>query len=416
NCGTREVVDQYRGGVVLKKRFDGGHSVRVRGYGLTRDFDTVLPCPFVDQTAFDRSYYGGGAEYGWAGDLFGRPNRFVAGFEVTTQEDDRQRFDNSPTGVRGAVTESALEGVDTWGIYFQNELLLTDTVAFTISGRFESLDFDLEDKFLTDGDDSGGTTFEEFTPMAGIVWSPRDWLNLYANISTSFETPTLNQLDNPAGAGFNPAVDAQTSTNYEIGAKGLVGDRIRYEVAFFTIDLEDELVPFDVGGDTFFRNAGESTRAGMELAGQFLVFDGLTATVAYTLNDFEYDRYIASGMVFDGNDIPGLPEATFFAELAYRSDTGWYAIWDILHVGDMFANDNNSVASKVDSYRVSSLRFGRDFRFQDVTASPFFGVNNLFEEEYFANVRINQGFNRYFEPAPDRNVFGGLNVRFPFGR
>ena len=47
--------------------------------------------------------------------------------------------------------------------------------------------------------------------------------------------------------------------------------------------------------------------------------------------------------------------------------------------------------------------------------TPFAGVNNLFDREYNGNVRINAARDRYFEPAPDRNVYGGLSFRYDFG-
>ena len=204
DCSVRESVAQYRGGLVLDKSFEGGHEIRLRGYALSREFDANLPCPFVDQTAFDRMYFGGGAQYGWSGDLFGRYNQFITGFEVTSQTDDRVRFDADAAGNRGPLTQKQLEQVDTFAVYFQNELALTDAFVVRLSGRYESLDFEVEDRFLADGDDSGDIRFERFTPMFGLVWTPLEGVNLYGNVSTAFETPTLNQFENPLGAGFNP--------------------------------------------------------------------------------------------------------------------------------------------------------------------------------------------------------------------
>ena len=39
------------------------------------------------------------------------------------------------------------------------------------------------------------------------------------------------------------------------------------------------------------------------------------------------------------------------------------------------------------------------------------GVNNLFDTEYFDNVRINAFGNRYYEPAPGINFYTGVKVR-----
>jgi len=45
---------------------------------------------------------------------------------------------------------------------------------------------------------------------------------------------------------------------------------------------------------------------------------------------------------------------------------------------------------------------------------PFIGINNLFDKEYMANVRLNASFGRYYEPAPERNFYAGLLLRYGF--
>lgn len=416
DCNVRERVNQYRSGVVLRKSLGEGQDLRLRGYLLDRDFDANLPCPFVDQTSFARRYIGGGAEYRWSGTLAGRRNQFIAGFELTAQEDDRKRFAVDSMGNRGPLTQQQQESVDSYAFYLQDEFSLTSTLALRLSGRYEALDFKLDDEFLDDGDDSGAITFDQLTPMAGLVWSPLAWANLYANVSTSFETPTLNQLEAPGAPGFLESLDAQTSANYEVGVKGIHGDRLRYELALFRIELEDELVPFEEAGDTFFRNAGESTREGLEFATEFVVTDGLKATLSYTLNDFSYDRFAVGDAVFDGNELPGVPDSKLYAELSYTHPGGAYLIWDFLRIGEFYANDANTAAARVDGYEVSNLRLGWGFSAGAVEINPFVGIKNLFDEAYFANVRVNQNFNRFFEPGPDRNLYAGVSLNYDFGR
>ena len=412
-CNVREVVDQYRAGVVVAKDFSEAHSVKLRGYGLTRDFDGNLPCPFVGHTAFDRDFLGAGAEYAFTGALADRPLRLVTGVEITDQEDDRQGWAASPLGVRGDLEEDQFELVDTVSAYALAELAVTDAVLVSLGARYVDVDFELDDRFLADGDNSDSVSFSEFTPTAGVTWIVRDGLNLYASLSTSFETPTFAQLGDPAGGpGINQGVDAQTSTNYEIGAKGRLGDRLQYSAALFSIDLDDQLVPFELADDVFYRNAGESSRDGFELALDYRFDERWSAALALTLNDFQFDDYTASGVVLDGNETPGVPESQLFVELAYRHPEGWYAVGDLLHVGRFYADDANSDAARVDDYRVANLRGGRRFLVGGLPVNLFAGVNNLFDEEYFSNVRLNQTFNRYFEPAPDRHVYGGVSIRF----
>ncbi len=59
--------------------------------------------------------------------------------------------------------------------------------------------------------------------MLGLNWAVRESLRLYGNVSTSFDPPATTELANPYGpTGFNPDIESQTATNYEVGLKGLV--------------------------------------------------------------------------------------------------------------------------------------------------------------------------------------------------
>ncbi|MCH9029480.1 MAG: TonB-dependent receptor, partial [Bacteroidetes bacterium] len=108
------------------------------------------------------------------------------------------------------------------------------------------------------------------------LYSPIPEVNMYFNIAQSFETPTTTELVNrPDGkGGLNPNLEAQKAINYEIGAKGQVIGRLDYQLALYYISLRDELIPFDIEGRTFFRNAGKSRRYGLEAGLNFEVIDG----------------------------------------------------------------------------------------------------------------------------------------------
>lgn len=40
----------------------------------------------------------------------------------------------------------------------------------------------------------------------------------------------------------------------------------------------------------------------------------------------------------------------------------------------------------------------------------------MFAEEYFDNIRLNASFGRHFEPAPKRNYYGGIGIRYNLTR
>jgi iron complex outermembrane receptor protein len=411
-----ESVEQTRVGFVYKNKIGTAGSLMLRNYYLWRDFENKLPFVGGGSVAFDRFFVGGGVQYTHTGQIGNFGNRFLIGFDLDQQDDDRERFDNNQ-GVLGAKTLDQNEKVVSIGVFLQDEIALTERLELTLGGRFDRIRFDVSDDFLADGDDSGKRTLKEFSPSLGIRFGLTDRTNLYANISTSFETPTTTEFANPTGGGFNPDLDPQTATNYEIGIKGLIGARSRYELAVFQIDVDDELVAFEIPtqpGRDFFNNAGKSERKGFEMLLATEPVDGLKASLAYTYSDFTFEKFIdVNANDFGGKTIPGIPEHLVHADLTYAHNSGLFANFDVLYSDKVFTNNANSASS--DSYVVSNLKLGYTRFFNNWEFSPFIGVNNLADEHYNGNVRINAFGQRFFEPAPERNIYGGLTLRYDFG-
>ncbi len=255
--------------------------------------------------------------------------------------------------------------------------------------------------------------------MLGFVYSPSETTSLYATYSTAFETPTTTEFANPSGTGgFNPDVDPQLAENYEVGIRGSLGRRNHYEVSLFTIDVDDELISFELAtqpGRDFFSNAGKSSREGAEIAFVSEPVDNLTISIAYTYSDFEFEQFVDdNGNNYSGNALPGIPDDLVRAEVAYTHPSGFYGAVDVLDVGDFHVDNANSAVN--DPYTVVNLRAGfSDLQLGQWVLSPFVGVNNLTDEQYAANVRINAFGGRYFEPAPDRHFYGGVSIRYNFG-
>jgi iron complex outermembrane receptor protein len=239
-------------------------------------------------------------------------------------------------------------------------------------------------------------------------------LSLYANVSTAFQVPTTTEFANPnEGGGLNPDLDPQKAINYEVGARGTLYGRARYDVAFFWITIDDELIQFEgASGRIFFRNAGRSVRRGIESYVQVPITNELLWTVTYTLLDAEFDRYRTAGGRFDDNDEPGIPPHQLFTELFYTHPTGFYAAANWLYVDRFYADDANRHHN--DSYSILNLRMGYELQVGNGKISPFIGFSNLGDENYNGLVRLNAAANRFFEPSPGFNVYGGVAIAYEF--
>ncbi|CAN5315708.1 TonB-dependent receptor [soil metagenome] len=412
-----EQLDQQKIGLVYTKSFGELHELQLRNYYLWRDFLNRLPFTDGGAVAFDRTFTGGGASYTYTGDFWGRSNRLIAGVDLERQDDDRERFDND-MGMLGALVFDQNEEVTSSGVFVQNEWSVLADLVLTLGLRHDEVDFEVKDRFLADGDDSGSRSLSETSPMIGLLYAAAPSVNLYAKISTAFETPTTTEFANPSGAGgFNPDIDPQLATNYEVGMKGTIARRTRYQAAVFTIDVEDELIPFELAGQPgrdFFANAGESSRRGVELALASEPLDGLRIGLAYTWSDFEFDEFMTdAGEDFAGNALPGVPEHLLYGEISWSHPSGFYTSLDALSVDEIFLDNANTETS--DSYVVANLRTGFIGHSGDWEFAPFIGVNNVFDKAYTGNGRINAFGGRFYEPAPDRHIYGGISFRYDFG-
>lgn len=413
-----ESLDQQSLGLAYRQQVGSNQELMLRNYYVKRQFNSFQPYDVNSNGQggnidLSRSFSGVGGNYSWNTKLFEHENRFVVGLDYDAQRDLRKRYANNQ-GVASEMTTHQDEDVTTTGVYLQDVLDLGMSASLTVGGRYDNVDYEVSDR--TSNGSSGQRSFSKFSPLAGINWAVLESVNLYANVAGSFDPPATTELANPYGpAGFNQYLQPQTATNYEIGLKGLVTGRVRFEVALFHIRVKDEIVPFELegSGQSFFQNAGKSTHDGLEASVSAELLTGLTATATYTWSDFIFDEFTGlGGARYDGNRIPGIPEQLFNLDFYWSHSSGFFAGLDMLYVGSFYADNANMVKTR--DYFVSGLRAGYRWSGATWVFEPFFGVNNLFNAKYMDNIRLNAGFGRYYEPAPERNVYAGVSLRYGF--
>jgi iron complex outermembrane receptor protein len=404
-----EEVRQVRTGVTGEHRLETG-VVSAYGYFLYRDFQSRLPILPADGdgiVTFDRISPGGGARYSVGVPLWRWQSSFSAGVDTQYQNDDRRRFANSG-GERGPLGLAQREEVTGVGVYVRPALQLRDDLEISGGARYDSVHYrvDVHQPAGAAGDSS--RTLDAWSPAGGIRYTPLAWLSLYANVGTAFQVPTTTELANPDGPGFNDDVDPQRALSYELGARGEWRDRLSGELALFRIDLDDELIPFESeSGRTAFRNAGRSRRHGMEINWQARPWASIVWSGAVTLIDAEFRDYQTDAGRFDGNDEPGIPSWWIDQELSYRRG-GLYAALEAFIVDDLFVDDANTTRSS--GHAIVNARAGYEHWFGGWTIAPFVTLANLTDDKYDGTVRLNARGGRYFEPAPQFNVVGGIEV------
>ena len=76
-------------------------------------------------------------------------------------------------------------------------------------------------------------------------------------------------------------------------------------------------------------------------------------------------------------------------------------------IGERYADNLNETL--IGSYNIFNVKYSKGI----LKNSEFsIGVDNLFNQEFYDNIRINAFGKRYYEPAPKRNFYFGLNFSF----
>jgi len=337
------------------------------------------------------------------------PFTLVAGVNVDRLNEERRGFQNfsgSQVGVQGALRRDETNRVTESGVFAQAQW--DPSPAWRLLGgvRVSRVSFRSQDHYMAgiNPDDSGSAEYDATTPVIGATWRATPMLNVYAAAGRGFETPTTNELSyRPDGqSGLNLDLRPAHSDHFEAGLKWRDPAGWRATLALYRVDTDDEIVvATNVGGRSTFRNAGGTRREGVEVQAE-RDWGSLALLASYSSLRAVYRD------VFAGSHIPGIPERAAFADLHWRPFGAAELGLEVRHSGRMFVNDANSDAAE--AYTVAGLRAGYTWRYSASTLRAFVRVDNLLDKRFAGSVIVNEGNQRYFEPAPGRTWLAGLSV------
>lgn len=406
-----EFIRQQRLALVWDGYAAGADQYQLRSYLGHREFGNQLGFATSGQTTFERYFSGVGGQYSHYRELIGVPHKITTGFDLEAQQDDRRRYDNL-FGERGQLRQQQDESALSQGLFIEDQINLTEQWQATLGLRYDHVRLAVDDLYLAESrDDSGSRSLADWNYSAGLSYRLTPQQSLYARLASSFETPTINELANPQGGGFNAALQPAQAVSRELGLKG-EWTSLRYALALYRIDLKDELVAFSLPtqpGRNFYRNAGQSRRDGLELSLDWQLDDAWRWSVAYAYNHYRFTEYQTSAGDFAGKHSPGIPRQTLFTELAYEHQ-GAYIRLGATAQARVYTNDANTQSAP--GYALLNLRLGKRLQLGEQSLEPYLGIDNLLGREYFDNLRINDGSARYFEPGPGRTLYAGLRLLF----
>lgn len=344
-------------------------------------------------------------------------NRIVAGVNVLNGENDAKQYANIG-GFKGALTASSLDRSRNTSAYVQDSFYVLPNVALIGGTQFLYATRDRRDRFLGDGNQSGRTEFNLFSPKGGVLWDIDPTWQAFANVSRSAEVPSFGEGSNALAIPFT-SIRPQRATTYEVGTRGRRPD-LTWELIAYRAEIKDELQCLTdslIAGSCNVINAdrtihqGIEAGAGVALLRNLLVNgpapDMIWLNAAYTYNDFRFDN----DRTFGNNQLPGAPRHFLRAELLYKHPTGVYFGPNIEWVPEAYFVDNaNSL--KTQSYALFGLKAGFD---NGRTYSFYIEARNLADKAYIASSSVARNANltsTLFEPGNGRAVYVGAKVRW----
>jgi iron complex outermembrane receptor protein len=415
NWGEANAQGQY--GATMEHRFSEAQRFRATGWGMWRNVDVSGVFQMVE---LGRTGAGFRSEYLHAAQVGSMGVEFATGLDISSQNDDRQEFGQVPPtefggrSTKGDLVVDQTEDVVSAGPFAQVTVAPNDRLSLTAGLRWDYYNFTAGDRKVDDGDQSGERTMSATSPSVGATFAAARGVNIFSNFATAYQTPTTVELSNnpTGGGGFNQDLDPQDLRSFEVGVRGLIErPRLRYEAAVYVSTVDNAFISFqNPDGLDYFANAGKSSRDGVELSLEWVPNPSFNTRFAYTYQDFVFEEFRNDSGDFSGNAEPGAPPNRVFWGLNYAAPFGLRSGATVRWVDEFTLNNANTVFNW--AYTVVDLRFGFDARVGDVDVRPFVGIDNLFNERYNSSAIANAFGGRYYEPSPDREVYGGFTIGF----
>ncbi|MDB5726857.1 MAG: tonB dependent receptor family protein [Noviherbaspirillum sp.] len=306
------------------------------------------------------------------------PSRFVAGVAPAWGKTDEERWVNVG-GARGAMTGRSRQEASNLEFYLEEQYLITPRTALIGGVQHTVARRKYTDRFLADGDASFNATYRRTSPKLGVRFDAAPQVQLYANVSASFEPPSFGEL---SGTGGVTNVRAQKGRTLELGSRGRI-DMVDWDVSVYHAKLKDELLGQEIApGRSITVNVPNTIHAGLEAAATVRPWKTLEWRNALLLNDFRYD----DDPIYGNNRLPGIPRSLLKSELLHTGAGGIYGGVTVEWSPRRYAVDMANTLF-ADRYQVWGLKVGRRAG-KESGFAWFAEARNLFDKKYAATTGV----------------------------
>jgi len=318
------------------------------------------------------------------------------GAKAHFEDQERRQVDGrTPTARTGTLVENNERRTDAYSGFISNRF---DIGSFSVTPavRYEHIENERTNR-LTGA--HGEASLHEWIPGIGFAYNPNDNLTVFAGVHRGFAPPRAEDLITNAGGSVE--VDAEKSTNYEVGFRAKPAKGFNVEASAFYNDFSNLIAVGSVASNVNL-SQGEPTFAGLELSGHHPPENGVSSRLAYTwLPVAKQDSpfmQLSNGAVVagsaKGNRQPYAPENTLTAALGYKVGM-WNAQLEAVHVGKQYSDfaETGDVPNtvlgltgqfgEIASYTIYNAAL--NYQYKPYKTTFFVTGKNLFDKDYITD-------------------------------
>jgi len=307
----------------------------------------------------DRNIYGGQVSYQQFGELLEMPMTNLFGVQTRIDNIDEVGLYSSTARVRTGVVKSDDVSQSSIGVYWENQLAISDEVRTVFGVRYDYYDFDVRSLIDVNkhgvalGANSGSADDDKVSVKGSVIYTLNDEWETYVSMGQGFHsndargtTISIDPMSGEAAQAVDPLV---ASFGYEVGLRGFWSERFNTSIALWSLSLDDELLFVGDAGNT--ESSRESERYGAELTGYYRLNPQWTLDFEYAWTDSKF-----SDEAPEGNLIPGALKHVVQTGVSFDSESGWFGSMRVRHFGKRPLVEDGSVNS--DSSTVTNFRVG----------------------------------------------------------
>jgi len=360
---------------------------------------------------------GGSVQYDLHAGTRAIKHHLSVGLDLDRQHIDEYKHPNLGNAAEGNILVSQQSIIQNRAGGFLTDRVSLGRWTVLLGVRVDRIGNRLDDHLRLNGLDlSGSRIFTRTTGRAGLTWNATKDLGLYASWGQGFLPPATEELyANPlALGGFNRLLTPATSSGAEMGLRGTLGNRLFYDAALFRLDTKRDFERYRIADrplETFYRNAGQSRRYGLETSGRWLPSSRVTISGAYTYSHFVYTTYesVTYGGKLTGNRLPNSPSHQLSADANVEFVRSCFLGIATNGYSRAFVDATNQ--AWIGAYGLLNARISRTWQRHSGSGTIFFAGRNLTDKKYVAFTEPDPDGNSY-HPGSGRELFAGIQLRF----